>query len=282
MQARTDSNSGWITAIMPSRRLRISAAQRGRASSALTGDCRAAAWRRTPLFGVARCEITAGDMAGSIDRLTVRPRDPRRHCSFHRTAGIARRSCGVDLPARRVAGHCPGDETAAAVHLVDLALRFGRDRIGGINAGGPGHRRIAGRCLTRGRRLDRPGELHLRCEFPFPGLDVLGSLRRDGYGGGEGQGEHIASRGSGHCFGPPYSREANKDGCTCIPEDTKNTASYDAASAPCRLRRATGAPMVLKPLRPEFCRRATAYPKPFPLRGRRLDMVWRRQQGTRR
>jgi len=119
---------------MPSRRLRISAAQRWRASSALTGDCRAAAWRRTPLFGVARCEITAGDMAGSIDRLTVGPRDLRRHGSFHRTAGIARRSCGVDLPARRVAGHCPGDETAAAVHLVDLALGLGRDRIGGINA----------------------------------------------------------------------------------------------------------------------------------------------------
>jgi hypothetical protein len=42
------------------------------------------------LFGVARCEIKAGDMAGSIDRLTVGPRDPRRHCSFHRNAGIAR------------------------------------------------------------------------------------------------------------------------------------------------------------------------------------------------
>jgi hypothetical protein len=65
----------------------------------------------------------------------------------------------------------------------------------------------------------------LRCEFPFPGLDFLGRLRRDGYGGGEGQGEQIASRGSDHCFGPPSSREANKDGCTCIPKDTKNTAS---------------------------------------------------------
>src|SRR5262249_21892673 len=78
-------------------------------------------WRRTPLFGVARREITAGDMAGSIDRLTVRPRDLRRHCSFHRTAGIARRFCGVDLPARPLAGHCPSDETAAAVHLGDAA-----------------------------------------------------------------------------------------------------------------------------------------------------------------
>ena len=38
------------------------------------------------LFGVAGCEITAGDMAGSIDRLTVGPRDPRRHRSFHRIA----------------------------------------------------------------------------------------------------------------------------------------------------------------------------------------------------
>jgi len=125
-------------------------------------------------------------MAGSIDRLTVGPRDPRGYCSFHRIAGVARRPCGVDLPARRVAGHCPGDETAAAVHLVDLALRLGRDRVGGINAGDPGHRRIAARCLTRGRRLDRAGELHLRRELPFPGLDFVGRLRRDGYGGGEG------------------------------------------------------------------------------------------------
>ena len=116
---------------------------RWRAPSALISDFRAAAWLRTPLFGVARCDITAGDMAGSIDRLTVGPRDPRRHCSFHRIAGIARRPCGVDLPERRVAGHCPGDETAAAVHLVDLALRLGRDRIGGINAGGP-HRGTEG------------------------------------------------------------------------------------------------------------------------------------------
>jgi hypothetical protein len=61
----------------------------------------------------------AGDMAGSIDRLTVGPRDPRGYCSFHRIAGVARRPCGVDLPARRVAGHCPGDGTAAAVDLVD-------------------------------------------------------------------------------------------------------------------------------------------------------------------
>ena len=58
-------------------------------------------------FGIARCEITAGDMAGSIDRLTVGPRDPRGCCPFHRIAGVARRPCGVDLPARRVAGHCP-------------------------------------------------------------------------------------------------------------------------------------------------------------------------------
>jgi hypothetical protein len=72
-------------------------------------------------------------------------------------ARIARRPRRVDLPARRVAGHRPGDETAAAVHLVDLALRLGRDRIGGINAGGPGHRRIAARYLTGGRRLDRRG-----------------------------------------------------------------------------------------------------------------------------
>src|SRR5215471_3601675 len=74
------------------------------------------------------------------------------------------------------------------------------------------------------QRRDRPGELDLRCEFPFPGLDFLGRLRCNGCGGGEGQGEQIACRGSGHCFGPPSSREANKDGCTCIPEDTKNTA----------------------------------------------------------
>jgi len=47
-------------------------------------------------------------------------------------------------------------------------------------------RRVAARCLTRGRRLDRAGELHLRREFPFRGLDFVGRLRRDGYGGGEG------------------------------------------------------------------------------------------------
>ena len=64
-----------------------------------------------------------GSGSEGIDRLTVGPRDPRGYCSFHRIAGVARRPYGVDLPARRVAGHCPGDETAAAVHLVDLALR---------------------------------------------------------------------------------------------------------------------------------------------------------------
>ena len=47
-------------------------------------------------------------------------------------------------------------------------------------------RRVAARCLTRGRRLDRAGELHLRREFPFRGLDFVCRLRRDGYGGGEG------------------------------------------------------------------------------------------------
>src|SRR4029077_18315089 len=37
-------------------------------------------------------------MAGSIDRLTVGPRDPHGYCSFHRIAGVARRPYGVDLP----------------------------------------------------------------------------------------------------------------------------------------------------------------------------------------
>src|SRR5215831_20459057 len=122
-------------------------------------------------------------MTGSIDRLTVGPRDPRRHGSFHRIAGIARRSCGVDLPARRVAGHCPGDETAAAVHLVDLALRLGRDRIGGINAGGPGHRRIAARCLTRAD-WTAPGSCICVVNSHFPDL-ISSAACADGYGGGE-------------------------------------------------------------------------------------------------
>jgi len=101
-----------------------------------------------------------------------------------RTAFLGERAGRVG--AETFLAHCPGDETAAASTWSTLHCASARDRIGGINAGDPGHRRIAARCLTRGRRLDRAGELHLRVELPFPGLDFVGRLRRDGYGGGEG------------------------------------------------------------------------------------------------
>src|SRR6516225_1422347 len=50
---------------------------------------------------------------------------------------LGRRPCGVDSPRGELQVITQVTRVPPAVHLVDLALRLGRDRIGGINAGGP-------------------------------------------------------------------------------------------------------------------------------------------------
>src|SRR5690242_10661845 len=98
---------------------------------------------RTPLFCVAGGEIAPGNVAWSIDRLTVRARNTRRQGRLHRVAGVTPRAGGEDRAAGRVAGHRPADDDAVTIHPVELALSFGRDRVGGIDAGGACHRGIA-------------------------------------------------------------------------------------------------------------------------------------------
>src|SRR5260370_40721822 len=137
MRSRSTSCSARSSALLPPPFCRITPTATSRRSTT------SGLWRqrphRTRLFCVAGGEIAPGYATRSIDRLTVGTRNPSGQGRLHRVAGVTPRAGGEDRAAGRIAGHRPGDDVAVTIHLVELALCLGGDRVGSIDAGGAGH-----------------------------------------------------------------------------------------------------------------------------------------------